>query len=190
MSWEHRIPDKAWAMWEVRQIYNLMSEEKVVMKEMLGGARRGSSPRSKKIFQEETLRKELSDMRKAARHITQRESLLRRGCSICKVVRWAPTRDLSAISVLNLPPTIHFPLWARLITTQPLLLQPTSSPLSLNQKIAHSALKARWLKALPEAPEFRSLLVFSLQADHFTFVKSSGYWLEVNQSLEYFLLKH
>lgn len=162
MSWEHRIPDKAWAMWEVRQIYSLMSEEKAVMKEMHGGARRGSSPRSKKIFQEETLRKELADMRKAARHITRRESLLRRGCSICKVVRWAPTKDLPAISVLNLPPTIHFPLWARVITSQPLLLQPISSPSSLNQKIAYSALKAWWLKALPEAPEFRSLLVLLL----------------------------
>lgn len=41
-----------------------------MMEEMNGGAKRGSFPRSKKIFQEKTLRKELADMRKAARHIT------------------------------------------------------------------------------------------------------------------------
>lgn len=109
-----------------------------------------------------------------------------------KVVRWAPTRDLPAISVPNLIPIYpHNPFptlgkgnhYTTTTSSASILTFIFQSEVSIQCSLK---VFAWWLKALPEATQFRSLLVFFLHADHFTFVKSSG----VNWSLEYFLLKY
>lgn len=86
-----------------------------------------------------------------------RESLLHRGCSICKVVRRSGIFLPSLSPIYPHNPFLTFDKGNHLTTTA---LQPMSSPLSLNQKLAYNTLKSVRLVAESSSQKLRSSEVY------------------------------